>query len=107
MDPNSAPPPILLLTATPVENDDLNATLAEIADRKLKVDVVTFSNVESPKLMTLTKFGAIYASKTFSVWRSFLSLVNKLTSLFMTVGQNKLERSYAASYLRIGAYPFF
>jgi hypothetical protein len=68
MDQNSAPPPILLLTATPVENDDLNATLAEIANRKLKVDVVTFSNVESPKLMTLTKFGAIYASKTFSVY---------------------------------------
>lgn len=60
------PPPILVVTSSSAENVDLNSTLAEISDRRLKVDVVTFSTVESPKLLTVTEFGTLYSSE--KVW---------------------------------------
>ena len=64
MSPTSVPPPILILTSSPIETEDFNSTLEEIARRKLKVDVVTFARVESPKLLKLTRFGSLYASKS-------------------------------------------
>ena len=60
------PPPILVVTSSSAENVDLNSTLAEISVRRLKVDVVTFSTVESPKLLSVTEFGSLYSSE--KVW---------------------------------------
>jgi hypothetical protein len=59
----SAPPTILIVTATSVETENLNSTIDEISNRKLKVDVLTFGTIKSPRLLQLTPYGAVYSSK--------------------------------------------
>jgi hypothetical protein len=72
---NTILPNILIITATPVEEDDLTSTINLILDRKIKVDVVTFSNVQSPTLLNLTPFGAVYASEFGHTFVSIYSLL--------------------------------
>ncbi len=63
---SSASPTILIVTATSVETENLNSTIDEISNRKLKVDVVTFGTIKSPRLLQLTPYGAVYSSKLWS-----------------------------------------
>jgi hypothetical protein len=46
VDPDSVPPPLLIVTSTPIESEELNSTVKELADRNIKVDVITFASVE-------------------------------------------------------------
>ncbi len=82
----------MLVKLTTVEEEDLTSTINFILDRKLKVDVVTFSNVHSPSLLNLTPFGAVYASEfgAVQIIRDTLFTTLLIVTLFITLLLKKL-----------------
>ena len=59
----SPKPTVLIMTSTPIENEDVASSIQIIKAQNLKVDVVTFSSVQSPTLLKLVHNGNLYAGK--------------------------------------------
>lgn len=60
-------PHILILTATDSIQEDLNSTVFEFIETEMvQVDVLTFSELKNSFLLTLAKYGNIFASNLIS-----------------------------------------